>query len=198
MKVIRVVLLAAGTTLAINPRAHGDVGWQLSFAAVIGILYWSARLGSILGGGVPRGSARRALIEGVAVTVAATVATAPLMAHHFEQFSPVALPANVLALPAVAPAMWLGMRLFALWVNMIQNYWTHDRRFGYRRYDDERDNAMNIGEWLPVTATFSACLQNNHHHFPGFLRLSHHESEYDFGFEVVKGLREGDKVILPS
>ncbi|HEX5893799.1 MAG TPA: ComEC/Rec2 family competence protein, partial [Solirubrobacterales bacterium] len=103
------LLLAAATTLAINPRAHGDVGWQLSFAAVIGILLWSARLGSILGGGAPRGSARRALIEGVAVTVAATVATAPLMAHHFEQFSPVALPANVLALPAVAPAMWLGM-----------------------------------------------------------------------------------------
>ena len=90
---------------------------------------------------------------------------------------------------AFAAAMWLGMRIFALWVNMIQNYWTHDRRFGYRRYDDERDNAMNIGEWLPVTATFSACLQNNHHHFPGFLRLSHHESEYDFGFEVVKVLK---------
>jgi competence protein ComEC len=103
------LLFAATTTLAINPRAHGDVGWQLSFAAVIGILLWSARLGSILGGGAPRGSARRALIEGVAVTVAATVATAPLMAHHFGQFSPVALPANVLALPAVAPAMWLGM-----------------------------------------------------------------------------------------
>jgi sn-1 stearoyl-lipid 9-desaturase len=90
---------------------------------------------------------------------------------------------------AFAAAMWVGMRLFALWVNMIQNYWTHDRRFGYRRYDDERDNAMNIGEWLPVTATFSACLQNNHHHLPGFLRLSHHESEYDFGFEVVRGMK---------
>lgn len=91
--------------------------------------------------------------------------------------------------PAFAAAMWVGMRAFALWVNMIQNYWTHDRRFGYRRYDDERDNAMNVGEWLPVTATFSACLQNNHHHYPGLLRLSHHESEYDFGFEVVRVLK---------
>jgi competence protein ComEC len=45
----------------------------------------------------------------VAVTVAATVATAPLMAHHFDSFSLAALPANLLALPAVAPAMWLGM-----------------------------------------------------------------------------------------
>jgi stearoyl-CoA desaturase (delta-9 desaturase) len=87
-----------------------------------------------------------------------------------------------------AAVMWLGTRVFALWVNMIQNYWTHDRRFGYRRYDDD-DNAMNIGEWLPVTATFSACLQNNHHHSAGFLRLSHEESEYDFGFMAVKAMK---------
>jgi stearoyl-CoA desaturase (delta-9 desaturase) len=86
--------------------------------------------------------------------------------------------------------MWFGMRIFALWVNMIQNYWTHTRDFGYRRYDDEEDNAMNIGEWLPVTATFSACLQNNHHHYPGLLRLSHDDSEYDFGFITVKLMKK--------
>jgi len=85
-----------------------------------------------------------------------------------------------------ALAMWVGMRIFALWVNMIQNYWTHTRAFGYRRYNDEEDNAMNIGEWLPVTATFSACLQNNHHHYEGLLRLSHDDSEYDFGFLTVR------------
>lgn len=88
-----------------------------------------------------------------------------------------------------AAVMWGMFRVFALWINMIQNYWTHDRRFGYRRYDDARDNAMNIGEWLPVTATFSACLQNNHHHSPGLLRLSHADSEYDFGFLTVKAMK---------
>ena len=103
------VLLAAAVTLAINPRADGDVGWQLSFAAVVGILLWSGRLANALSGDAARGSVRRAVVEGIAVTVAATVATAPLMAEAFDQFSPAALPANVLALPAVAPAMWLGM-----------------------------------------------------------------------------------------
>jgi fatty-acid desaturase len=88
-----------------------------------------------------------------------------------------------------ALVMWFGMRIFALWVNMIQNYWTHTRQFGYRRYNDEDDNAMNIGEWLPVTATFSACLQNNHHHYPSLLRLSHDKSEYDFGFATVKFMK---------
>jgi stearoyl-CoA desaturase (delta-9 desaturase) len=85
--------------------------------------------------------------------------------------------------------MWLGLRVFALWVNMIQNYWTHTREFGYRRYDDDQDNAMNIGEWFPVTSTFSACLQNNHHHYPSLLRLSHDKSEYDFGFLTVKAMK---------
>jgi len=90
---------------------------------------------------------------------------------------------------AFAAAMWIVFRVFALWINMVQNYWTHDRRFGYRRYDDERDNAMNIGELLPVVITFSACLQNNHHHSPGLLRLSHDESEHDFGFAAVKVMK---------
>ncbi len=90
---------------------------------------------------------------------------------------------------AFAAVLFLGIRVFAIWVNMIQNYWTHTRTFGYRRYEDERDNAMNIGEWLPVTATFSACLQNNHHHYPNLLRLSHSDSEYDFGLLTIKAMK---------
>ena len=88
-----------------------------------------------------------------------------------------------------ALVLWFGVRLFALWVNMLQNYWTHDRRFGTRRYPDEDDNAMNITDWLPVTATFSACLQNNHHHSPSFLRNSHDDSEFDFGFTTIRAMK---------
>ena len=48
---------------------------------------------------------------------------------------------------------------------------------------------MNISNWLPVTLTFSACLQNNHHHSPRFVRLSHDPHEHDFGFLTVRLLR---------
>lgn len=109
------LLLAALVTLAANPRASGDIGWQLSFAAVIGILLWTEsisgwllhRLGERRRAGPV--SWRRGLADGAAMTIAATLATAPLMAHHFESVSITALPANLLALPAVAPVMWLGM-----------------------------------------------------------------------------------------
>jgi len=107
------VLLAAFVTLALNPRSVGDVGWQLSFAAVVGIAAWASgirewMLGR-LGGSGSASAGYRALAEGAALTVSATVATAPLMAAHFEAVPIAALPANVLALPAVAPVMWLGM-----------------------------------------------------------------------------------------
>jgi fatty-acid desaturase len=32
-------------------------------------------------------------------------------------------------------------------------------------------------------------LQNNHHHYPGLLRLSHNDAEYDFGFLTVKVMK---------
>jgi competence protein ComEC len=108
------LLLALAATLALNPRTSSDVGWQLSFAAVIGIFLLAAPLRDLLTPRLGSGGWRRALAEGIAVTIAATVATAPLMAHHFEALSLTSLLANVLALPAIAPAMWLGMIVAAL------------------------------------------------------------------------------------
>jgi competence protein ComEC len=104
------LLLAAAATLALDPRTVGDAGWQLSFAAVVGIAILAA----------PARDRLRAhgwpgpIAEAVAVTVAATLATAPLIAARFDRSSLVALPANVLATPAVAPVMWLGMAAAAI------------------------------------------------------------------------------------
>lgn len=99
------LLLAAAVTLAINPRAAGDPGWQLSFAAVVAIVALAARVRDAL-------VARRvpgALAESMALTFSATLGTAPLIAFHFGRVSLASLPANLLAAPAVAPIMWLGM-----------------------------------------------------------------------------------------
>ena len=101
--------VAAVATLAVDPGVAADIGWQLSFAAVLGILLLASSLRGGLTARLGEGPWRRALSEGVAVTVAATLATAPLIAFHFETFSTTTLVANVLAMPAVAPAMWLGM-----------------------------------------------------------------------------------------
>ena len=99
--------VAAAITLAIDPRATADIGWQLSFCAVAGLLVLAPPLIRILAR--DRGGLRRVLAEGAAMTLAATLATAPLATHHFGTVSLTAIPANLIALPAVAPAMWLGM-----------------------------------------------------------------------------------------
>ncbi|HEX2392569.1 MAG TPA: ComEC/Rec2 family competence protein [Solirubrobacterales bacterium] len=101
--------LALLVTLAIDPGVAADVGWQLSFAAVLGILLLASPLREAIAARLGTGRWRRALAEGVAVTVSATLATAPLIAYRFETVSTTTLVANVLVLPAVAPAMWLGM-----------------------------------------------------------------------------------------
>ena len=108
----------------------------------------------------------------------------------FSQFTSFAIVWFIVRDWKYALSLWLGVRFIALWVNMIQNYWSHDRRFGSRIYPDDSDNAMNLCEWLPVTATFSACLQNNHHHFPRFLRTSHDVEQYDFGLLTVRWLKK--------
>jgi competence protein ComEC len=96
--------LAAAVTLALNPRTAGEPGWQLSFAAVIALLALGPPVREALGRRLPAPVA-----EAAAITVAATLGTAPLMAFHFDQVSLVSLPANLVAAPAVAPIMWLGM-----------------------------------------------------------------------------------------
>jgi len=101
--------VAATVTLAIDPRIGADIGWQLSFAAVLGILAIARPLRRAIASRLGSGGLRDALAEGAAVTVAATLATAPLIVFHFGELSTVSLLANLLALPAVAPAMWLGM-----------------------------------------------------------------------------------------
>jgi competence protein ComEC len=106
--------LAVLVTLAIDPGVGADVGWQLSFAAVLGILLLAGPLRRAFLARLGSGRWRRALADGLAVTIAATVATAPLIAYHFETLSTTTLAANVLAMPAVAPAMWLGMCSAAL------------------------------------------------------------------------------------
>lgn len=96
------MLLAAAVLLAWNPRATADVGAQLSFAAVAGIALFASTIGARLGR-LPRW-----LAEAASVTVAATIATAPLTAFHFGTVSLVSLVSNVVAAPLIGPIVWLG------------------------------------------------------------------------------------------
>src|SRR4051794_6515487 len=61
--------LAAAVTLALNPYAAADPGWQLSFAAVVGLLWLAAPV---------RDALRRRRVPGAAAEVAAMTVAASL------------------------------------------------------------------------------------------------------------------------
>lgn len=98
--------LAAIVMLVWNPRATADIGAQLSFAAVLGIMAFTGPLSGALTRRFP--ALPTWVAEALAATVGATLATAPLMAWHFERVSVVSLVANVLATPLIGVIVWLG------------------------------------------------------------------------------------------
>jgi len=83
---LRVVALVAVALSFLEPGLARDVGFQLSLAAVVGL---------VLGGVGRGGRIRRAL----GASFGAWVATAPLLAHHFQELSTVAPLIGPLLLP---------------------------------------------------------------------------------------------------
>jgi competence protein ComEC len=91
--------------VAHDPDLAVNVGFALSVVATAALVLlaprWSAAIGRY---GVPRG-----LAEALAVPAAAHVATAPIVAGMAGQVSLVAVAANLVAAPVVAPATVLGL-----------------------------------------------------------------------------------------
>ena len=111
--IVPALALAAALMAAAQPRILSDVSFQLSFAAMMGIALYRERLSDpILDmlnaspevGGV-RAEALRSVAGATGITLAATLATAPLVGFHFGQVSTMSLPATLLALPAVPLAL---------------------------------------------------------------------------------------------
>jgi competence protein ComEC len=108
--------LAAMLVLADDPGALLDVSFQLSFAAVAGLLLLAGPLRRALPNRPdPRrwhGRAAEAAVEAACASAAATLATAPLLALHFRQLSLLAIPANVVGVPLASLLTALGALAF--------------------------------------------------------------------------------------
>jgi competence protein ComEC len=95
--------LAALVLLSLDPGAALDPSLQLTFAAVGGLVLWARPLRRA----IPFVPARRGwrawtlepLLSGACATLAASVATAPVLAFHFRQLPVLGLLANVAGVP---------------------------------------------------------------------------------------------------
>ncbi len=106
---IQVLAVAAAVVLAPNPLVLMSPGFQLSFAAVAGLLFLSSRIEAPLRAVLPASVA-----SGVAVSLAATAATAPVSLLTFGQISVVGVVANLVIVPVITPVMGLGLAGIAL------------------------------------------------------------------------------------
>ena len=116
---------AAAVMVAVDPEVLFSVSFQLSFAAVTGIATLAPPMSRLLktpfsiseGGGDSRQSAVTWLFARGAdltvLTMAATVATLPLVAFHFERVSLIGVAATLLVLPAL-PLIVVTQALAAL------------------------------------------------------------------------------------
>ena len=95
--VMTALAFAAAVMVAINPQILWQVSFQLSFVAVTGIVL----LAPIFQGWGARTRAPNVVVDSFSVTLAAILATFPLIAHYFGYVSLVGLPATFLVLPAL-------------------------------------------------------------------------------------------------
>lgn len=111
--------LAALLILGYQPAALFGASFQLSFLAVLGILVLAPRLQALAPEQDPllknlepvwRRKGRQQLVAFLSVTLAATVATAPVVAYHFSLLSLSGLAANLIIVPlAGAAVVCLGL-----------------------------------------------------------------------------------------
>jgi len=106
--------LAAAIMVGIDPSVLWDVSFQLSFVAVTGLILlfptfqrWGRKVMAGEKGALT--PVANPIIDSFAVTLAAIIATLPLIAYYFGYVSLVALPATFLALLALPGAIILAL-----------------------------------------------------------------------------------------
>lgn len=99
-----------------NPTVLWDVGFQLSVFAALGVMLLVDPIGAglrrLLSLALPRESTRRLadlLVEPLVVSLAAQIATLPLLLRYFGILSLISLPVNLLIVPVQAPLLILGL-----------------------------------------------------------------------------------------
>jgi len=112
---LNTMAITAAQMVVLNPNVPWDVGFQLSFAATLGLVLYAQPMqdgfANLLSYRIAKSKARKiaaSVGEYVLFTFAAQITTLPIMAYHFGSISWVTFLANPAILPAQPPIMTLG------------------------------------------------------------------------------------------
>lgn len=98
--------LAGLIILIFNPHSLFDAGFQLSFVSVISIVYFAPKITSSFSAGR---SLRFYLLRPLAVSLAAWIGMAPLVAYYFNIVSAIAVLANLIIIPVLLLVVSAGI-----------------------------------------------------------------------------------------
>lgn len=114
---IQSVLVSMLFLLVLKPNYLFEVGFQLSYAALFGIVYMQPRIVKLL----PKSNYRAIdwVWQITAVSIAAQLATFPFGLYYFHQFPVYFLVSNLLVIPAATLAMYYGLFLLIV-LNFVE------------------------------------------------------------------------------
>ena len=111
---VNTVLFAAGLMIFINPKIlRDDIGFQLSFCAVLGLIYFLPFFEKLF----EKFPNSLGVKESFQVSLSAQIATTPLIIYNFGRLSLIGPLANLLVLPALPYMMISGF--FAMFMGLI-------------------------------------------------------------------------------
>jgi competence protein ComEC len=104
--IINSLAVSALVLLLINPLMISNIGFQLSYLAIVGIVFINKPIANLLN---PKTKIGNQIWDLVAVSLAAQIATAPLTMLYFHQFPAYFIPANLIAIPLSFLAIYSGL-----------------------------------------------------------------------------------------
>lgn len=108
---VNMLAVSAFILLVFNPFLLMQVGFQLSYVAVLGIIFIYPQVRKLL---MPSQWIWIAVWDITAISIAAQIATFPLSVLYFHRFAPYFLVSNLLVIPAATLMVWLGVLLFSV------------------------------------------------------------------------------------
>lgn len=113
---VNTLSFTAVVMLSFNPFALYDVGFQLSFVAVLAIVMLNPPLAAFIPEDIlERHRWLRPIWSLTTVSLSAQIGTAPLVAYYFGQLPVYFLLSNYVAIPLVSVVLWLALACVATW-----------------------------------------------------------------------------------
>lgn len=119
------ILVSAFLLLALKPTYLFEVGFQLSYLAVFGIVWLQPRFQSVW---QPKSWVLRQVWGISTVSLAAQIATFPMGLYYFHQFPGLFLVSNLMVIPLVTLLMYIGLStlvlqlIYGLWIPLLWCY----------------------------------------------------------------------------